>query len=172
MNLREAGRLGRKRTCGGRCRLRMMRHAFVAARDRTDDLEISDAAEVDASAAKGRGATSRWQTSRQDVQVFHQHIQYLGSPVRAVNPTQHWRHVGLFDRLERFHHRCQVNFLSLGRQSPHLFRAGLSIPEHPPTQHHRRGGLTLAVPSPPYGAFSKAPLKAPSASPPRSRCLH
>ena len=33
------------------------------------------------------------------------------------------------------------------------------------------GRLTLAAPSPPYGAFSRAPLSAPSISPPRSSCL-
>ena len=34
-----------------------------------------------------------------------------------------------------------------------------------------RRKLTFAPASPPYGAFSKAPLKAPSVSPPRNNCL-
>ena len=39
------------------------------------------------------------------LQILHKNIQSFGTPFRAVYSAQHGRHLGLFDRLKRFHDR-------------------------------------------------------------------
>lgn len=104
------------------------------------------------------------------LQIFHQHVQDFWPALRLVDSTQHGRHVRLFDGLEGFDHSCQVHFLPFWSvESPKQATSGLRTCA--PLMNRYTGSLTLAAPSPPYGAFSSAPLSAPSVSPPRSSCL-
>lgn len=56
--------------------------------------------------------------------------------------------------------------------TPSALRKELAGHEHNNATTHRKvQELTLAAASPPYGGFSRAPLRAPSLSPPRNNCL-
>lgn len=102
--LREPAGLGRRRTNRSRGWLGIVWHAFVSANQmkgnpasQQGNLNYRILGKRCRTKERSVKRNSPW--GRRSLQIFHENVQGFRPAFRFVNPTKHWRHVGLLDRL-------------------------------------------------------------------------